>query len=86
MAQEEAVKQDKKAKMREQKSIIEQFDKLATEFERNKTGAETQTVTIKRGKKTTEVKETAGMLKKKTKKKKEKSLGAKLRLKEKKGK
>jgi hypothetical protein len=72
--------------MREQKSIIEQFDKLATAFENNKAGAETQTVTIKRGQKTTEVKETAGMLKKKTKKKKEKSLGAKLRLKEKKGK
>ena len=68
--------------MREHQKIVMQFDKLATEFERNKAADTTMKSIAKGGKKA--VAETAGMLKKKGKKRKEKSLSAKLRLKEKK--
>lgn len=84
---EEKIKKEKKMAARDQYKIVQQFDKLATAFE--KKGAVDQSgakVTQRRGAKVTEVKMTAGMLKKKNKVKKEKSLSAKLRLKEKKGK
>jgi hypothetical protein len=62
--------------------MITQFEKMATNYRSTPQNvAKTATVTTRGGE---EVAETAGMLKKKTKKKKEKTLGAKLRLKEKK--
>lgn len=61
-----------------------QFDKMVTAFERTKGSDSTVTVQSKHSK--VEKAETAGMLKKKNKVKREKSLGAKLRLKDKKGK
>lgn len=79
--EEEGVRSNKKKELREHQKIIQQFDKLATKFE--KSSETTVKVQGKQGGKM--VAETAGMLKKKTKKRKEKSLGAKLRLKEKKG-
>ena len=64
--------------------ILDQFEKMASgSFQKPAALTKTATVTTRGGK---EVAETAGMLKKKTKKKKEKTLSAKLRLKEKKGK
>lgn len=80
---DEGAKNKKKEEMKEHQKIIQQFDKLATAFERTSGAGSTVKTTSKGGKK--EVPETAGMLKKKGKKRKEKSLSAKLRLKEKKG-
>lgn len=72
----------KKREMRDMDRVVEQFDKLATSFQKTK-GAESG-VMRKVGIGEAKV-ETAGMLKKRTKVKKEKSLSAKLRLKTKKG-
>ena len=79
----ETIRGQKKRELRDQDRIIQQFDKLATQFERQQGANSTQKAKKGRGE---EVAETAGMLKKRTKKKKEKSLSAKLRLREKKGK
>ena len=80
---EESVKTKKKKEVREHQKIIQQFDKLATQFASSKGADSTQKTVGKMGGEA--VAETAGMLKKKQKKRKEKSLSAKLRLKEKKG-
>ena len=77
---------NKKQRLKQTRAIITQFDKLATNFQSGKKstiGADA-TVTSRDGQ---EKAETAGMIKKRArdKKKKEKSLGAKLRLKTKKG-
>lgn len=81
---EESAKAIKRKEMKEQQKVIQQFEKLATQFERTQ-GADASVKTkSKMGDK--EVVETAGMLKRKTKLKKEKSLSSKLRMKEKKGK
>jgi len=61
-----------------------QFDKMVTAFERTK--GEDSTVKVAQGRSKTLKAETAGMLKKKNKVKKEKTLKAKLKLKERKGK
>ena len=79
----ETIRGQKKRELRDQDRIVQQFDKLATQFERQQGANSTQKAKKGRGE---EVAETAGMLKKRTKKKKEKSLSAKLRLREKKGK
>jgi len=80
----------KKKEAKDKQKIIMQFDKLATQFERTQGMAATGTTVKTRpkgiGAGGEMVPETAGMLKKKTKKRKEKTLSAKLRLKEKKGK
>jgi hypothetical protein len=79
---EENVKASKKKEVREHQKIIQQFDKLATQFEKSKGADSTQKSVGKMG--GDPVAETASMLKKKQKKRKEKTLSAKLRLKEKK--
>lgn len=80
---EDGVKNAKKKELREHQKIIQQFDKLATNFERTQGANSTQKSVGKQGGRP--VAETAGMLKKKSKTRKEKTLSAKLRLKEKKG-
>ena len=79
------VRMTKKAELKQKKAIIQQFDKVATNFQNAKSNiGRDQTVTTKHG---SEIVETAGMIKKRArdKSKKEKTLGAKLRLKTKKG-
>ena len=81
------VRNSKKEKLRQTRAIITQFDKMATSFSSDKKGAvvgSDHTITARDG---SEKIETAGMIKKKARdnKKNEKSLGAKLRLKTKKG-
>lgn len=78
----ESVRGQKKRELRDQDKIIQQFDKLATQFER--TGGANSTQKSQKGA-GAHVEETAGMLKKRSKVKKEKTLGAKLRMREKKG-
>ena len=80
-----AVRSTKKAEMKQKKAIIQQFDKIATGFQTSKSNiGRDATITTRDG---SEIAETAGMIKKRArdKKKKEKTLGAKLRLKTKKG-
>lgn len=79
----DALKAQKQSTEKDHLAILQQFDKIATAFQKNQ-GADS-VVKVAATKRSTElVPETAGMLKKKQKKKKEKSLSAKLRLKEKK--
>jgi len=88
-ADEDEVKKSKKESAKDQFKIIQQFDKLATSFEKTGTVNQDEAATsVKIGNKTKLVKETAGMLKKKEKtaNRKEKTMRAKLRLKEKKAK
>lgn len=70
---EASVRSAKKKEEREKIKLLKQFDALASQFEKSQSIIQNQPKH-----------ETAGSLKKKTKKKKEKTLGAKLRLKEKK--
>lgn len=77
---EETAKSKKRRELKDQQKIIQQFDKLASEFDKIQSKDTTSKITKAGGK---EVPETAGMLKKKGKKKKEKTLSAKLRMKEK---
>ena len=80
------VRQTKKQELKQRRDIITQFDKIATSFQSSKksTVGKDHQITARDG---TEMAETAGMIKKRArdKKKKEKTLGAKLRLKTKKG-
>ena len=80
-----SVRSTKKEEAKQKKAIIMQFDKIATGFQSKKSMiGRDQTVSTRDG---SEIAETAGMIKKRArdKKKKEKTLGAKLRLKTKKG-
>jgi hypothetical protein len=79
----EQLKNAKKAKEKDHLKILQQFDKIATQFQKNQ-GQESVVMVAPTKRAKELVPETAGMLKKKEKKKKEKSLSAKLRLKEKK--
>lgn len=74
----------KKQEMRDRKSLMDKFEKVAYGLTKKSPEVSKAVTVTKRGGE--EVPETAGMLKKKKTKKKEKSLGAKLRLKEKKNK
>jgi hypothetical protein len=79
----DSLRSQKKTQDKDHLAILQQFDKIATAFQRNQ--GQDSVVKVKAAERSTEmVPETAGMLKKKGKKKKEKSLSAKLRLKEKK--
>jgi hypothetical protein len=82
---EDALKAKKKKESGADKlQVMKQFKKIAAEFQSK---AATEGTKFKvQNKMGVEQVETAGMLKKKTKKKKEKTLGAKLRMKEKKNK
>lgn len=86
MDETENIKNTKKAELKQKRAIITQFDKIATSFQSQKHSnvGKDHTITTRDG---TEIAETAGMIKKRArdKKKKEKTLGAKLRLKTKKG-
>lgn len=84
LAMEEEIKSTKRKEVREKQKIVMQFDKMVTAFERTK--GEDSTVKVAQGRNKTLKPETAGMLKKKNKVKKEKTLSAKLRLKDRKGK
>jgi len=75
----------KKQELRQKRAILTQFDKIATQFQSKKSDVGTDfAISTRAG---TEKAETAGMIKKaaRMKSKKEKTLGAKLRLKTKKG-
>lgn len=81
----QSLRSQKKSELRQRQAIMTQFDKLATTYSGGKSSVgRDATIVNKVGK---EIVETAGMIKKKArdKKKKEKSLGAKLRLRTKKG-
>jgi hypothetical protein len=81
---EESIKNTKKKEAKDHQKVMMQFDKLATAFQRQQGSNSTVKVAGKQG--APMVAETAGMLKKKNKVKREKSLSAKLRLKDRKGK
>lgn len=81
---EEDIKSTKRKDAKDKQKIVMQFDKMVTAFERTQ-GAES-TVKVTQGRSKSLKAETAGMLKKKNKVKKEKTLSAKLRLKDRKGK
>ena len=79
------IKTNKKAEAKQKRAIITQFDKIATSFQaKNSSVGKDSQVILRDG---SEINETAGMIKKRARdtKKQEKTLGAKLRLKTKKG-
>ena len=81
-----SIRNQKKAAEKQKRAIITQFDKVATNFQSSKKSVigSDHTITTRDG---SEMEQTAGMIKKslRDKKKKEKTLGAKLRLKTKRG-
>ena len=80
------IRDTKQQELKQRRAIITQFDKIATSFQSTKKSGvgKDHAITTRDG---SEMAETAGMIKKRArdKKKKEKTLGAKLRLKTKKG-